>query len=613
MANGIEHRLIIGVGISANRKEVTVLDLRNLRISHRITGGFLLMVLLIGLTGAIGYFYAGIIFNDNDVIVESYTPALDYLIEADRDFQQTLVAERSLLNVEYGSPEYESLVAAYDENLEQTGTRFEDFTKLISGTEEDKIISAFRKDRQSWISESGKVLDMLEKNTAESRAEAVSLSFGSAGASFDTAREHLNTLQELLLEKIEIYSSAADAAYVEAKRMLVILVSITVLAGLGLAYIITSSITRPIGKISEEAKDLARTGDLDKRVTVSGKDEISMMAAALNDMLDKTAKPVKILTGIAEQFATGNLDDSGAVKDEYIRSMLSRQDQVGNLTRSMKKMRDSLASLIEEINSNARNTAASAEELSASAEEVNASMEQVSSTVQEIAKGAQQVSKGSGDAQNASRQTSESASAGSQAAKLVNDKMSAISSSTKEGAMKIKSLGKKSEEIGKIVETIQSISEQTNLLALNAAIEAARAGEAGRGFAVVADEVRKLAEESGRASGQISDLISGIQKEIGSAVDTMDSNSKQVEEGAQAVLEALKSFEMIPQLVDNVSRVMGEMAAVAEENAAGSEEVSSSVEQVTGAMQQVSSAAQKLSGSAEQLKQLVSKFKVENK
>ena len=112
--------------------------------------------------------------------------------------------------------------------------------------------------------------------------------------------------------------------------------------------------------------------------------------------------------------------------------------------------------------------------------------------------------------------------------------------------VKISALGEKSKEIGNIVDTINQISEQTNLLALNAAIEAARAGEAGRGFAVVADEVRKLAEESGNATQQISNLIKSIRDEIDGAVKSMSENTAQVEEGSKGVSEAVKAFEILP-------------------------------------------------------------------
>jgi len=369
------------------------------------------------------------------------------------------------------------------------------------------------------------------------------------------AAMYMPDLDFCLLTEMDYAEAVASAVALRNQILVIALIAAVIIAVL--AYVVSVSITAPVNKVAKVAQKLAE-GDLREKVDHNSKDEIGVMALAFNKMID-------------------NLRD-----------------------------------IVAGISATSTTTASSAEELSASSEEVNSSMQQISTTVSEVAKGAQNVSKGAGESQEASKRTSESAQAGSKAAQSVNEKMTQISTSTKEGAAKIKSLGEKSEAIGKIVDTIKNISEQTNLLALNAAIEAARAGEAGRGFAVVADEVRKLAEESGKATGQISSLITDIQGEITSSVETMDKNTKEVEQGSQAVQEALKSFAAIPELVEGVAKTLSEMSAVAEENAAGSEEVSSSVQEVSSAMNQVSSSAQQLSSNAEELKRLVSRFKVDN-
>ncbi|WP_407649417.1 methyl-accepting chemotaxis protein [Brevibacillus composti] len=195
----------------------------------------------------------------------------------------------------------------------------------------------------------------------------------------------------------------------------------------------------------------------------------------------------------------------------------------------------------------------------------------------------------------------------------------------------IQVLGQKSEQIGNVISLITNIAAQTNLLALNAAIEAARAGEHGRGFAVVADEVRKLAEESSRAGGQVHDLILDIQLEVGKTVEAMERNGHAIGQGLNLVNQAGKAFEEITSGVDQVSeQIQTISAAIQEMNAstdtllhtayhaeqatreseAHAQNVAASAEEQHASMEEISSAAETLAKMAENLQSVVNRFKL---
>jgi len=336
-------------------------------------------------------------------------------------------------------------------------------------------------------------------------------------------------------------------------------------------------------------------------------DDTGILANALDKMRSSLKLKNDILDGLiqnVEKIADGDL--TVTVDD----SLKQNQDQAGVLAKSVDKMVHSFGTLVSKVKHSVDALSSSAEEMSSSAEEVNASVEETTSNIQQIATGSSTASNQTNVVLEETVKAGEAAQKGQKAAADVNDKIKLIKSTTEQGASKIAALGEKSKEIGHIVDTINQISEQTNLLALNAAIEAARAGEAGRGFAVVADEVRKLAEESGQATQQISTLISGIQNEIDGAVQSMGENTKQVEEGSQGVDEAVKAFELMPTIVEAVRKAAAEVGTAAEQNAANSEETSSAMQEVSSSMQQVTNSATSLTQLAGDLQHQISNFKI---
>ena len=210
-------------------------------------------------------------------------------------------------------------------------------------------------------------------------------------------------------------------------------------------------------------------------------------------------------------------------------------------------------------------------------------------TVQYITKGADTLSNQTNIVLQEVKKAQEAAEKGKTSASKVSEKMNTIKLTAEEGSNKVQSLGEKSTLISNIVETINKISEQTNLLALNAAIEAARAGEAGRGFAVVADEVRKLAEESKQSTHQISNLIEAIQEEINEAVISMKETTKQVEEGSAGIFEAVMALELLPNLITSINEAANKTTSTAKENETGSQKVLSSINDISSYIQNTTS------------------------
>ena len=305
---------------------------------------------------------------------------------------------------------------------------------------------------------------------------------------------------------------------------------------------------------------------------------------------------------------------------------ITTSDEVGGLTLAVNKMQSNLREMILSVTTSAERIATAGEEISASATQQAQGAQtqkdqthQVATAMQEMSSTVQQVSENSNKAAEASRKAADTAREGGA---IVNDtlaKMRAIADSVGQTARKVQELGKSSDQIGQIIGVIDDIADQTNLLALNAAIEAARAGEQGRGFAVVADEVRKLAERTSKATKEITQMIQSIQTETRSAVEAMQAGTKQVEQGVESTTLAGSSLHDIIQVSVNVGDMVMQIATAATEQASATEEINSNIEQIAKITQetavganQSAKAVHELSSLATELQSLVGRFNVGN-
>ncbi|MBZ5657069.1 MAG: methyl-accepting chemotaxis protein [Acidobacteriia bacterium] len=319
---------------------------------------------------------------------------------------------------------------------------------------------------------------------------------------------------------------------------------------------------------------------------------------------------------LIQQIAANNL----AVQDMEITS----EDEIGRAGGALNTMKNNLRGMIQSIAQTAEHVASASEEISSSASQQAQSADtqkdqvsQVATAMQEMSSTVQQVSENSNHAAEASRKAADTAVQGGRTVDETLTKMRVIAGAVSETAKKVEDLGKRSDEIGRIVGVIDDIADQTNLLALNAAIEAARAGEQGRGFAVVADEVRKLAERTTSATKEIAQMIKTIQDETRVAVIAMEGGTKQVEEGVNSTAEAGKSLKQIIEMAEQVGEMITHIATAATEQSAASEEVNQSMDQISrliqesaAGSQEAAKACQHLSGLALDLQKMVSDFQL---
>ncbi|AYC50128.1 methyl-accepting chemotaxis protein [Bacillus licheniformis] len=353
-------------------------------------------------------------------------------------------------------------------------------------------------------------------------------------------------------------------------------------------------------------------------------------------------KPIKDIQALFAETEQGDF----TVKGTY-----QSKDELGLLTASFNKMVAGVRSIIETVGETSHQVASSSQELSASADESTKASEYISTTIQELAVGSDQqvesvensrtVIKGmtefagriSSSAEKAAATADQTALMSLEGTKAI-DKVSAQMQSINETVVSLseafKHLTERSNEIGNITEVITSIAEQTNLLALNAAIEAARAGEQGKGFAVVADEVRKLAEQSAQSAEQITRLITIIQNDTKQTMNSVISATGEVKEGLVVVHEAGGAFqkiensitEVVTQINDVTNLVKNLTAGTSEietaisgvkevaETAAGSTQtVSAATQEQLASMEEIAAASQILAQNAEELQHLIQKFK----
>ncbi len=374
-------------------------------------------------------------------------------------------------------------------------------------------------------------------------------------------REAFRTMADVAEQSFHTKYKQVDARATRMTWMQLVVALIAVVAGIALNIWIIRAVMRSVMSVKNAAEH-ASGGDLSHDVPIISNDEIGEMAKHFNIMIT-----------------------------------------------NMRQIADSITSSATSLSSSAEELSATSDDMSKGANELSSQTEQVVTAMTEVSQTIMDMAKNASSAADASKNASETAAKGKKIVDTTAGDMVKIAQTVQEAASTIEELGRSSAQIGEIVAVINGIADQTNLLALNAAIEAARAGEQGRGFAVVADEVRKLAERSGQATKDIGQRITAIQAAAGESVDAMKRGSDEVDKGVGLAKEASAALDSIVRASTNAMDMVQRIAAATEEQSAATEEVTQNMENIASITKQSSTSTDQIKVSATDLARLASELK----
>ena len=434
--------------------------------------------------------------------------------------------------------------------------------------------------------------------------------------------------------------------------LLLITSSIIFIVGLGIIFIISSFLTKKIKILNDSAIKIGN-GDLSAEINVNSEDEVGRLAQALKTMMEhiKVGSGSLLSEKLKAEKATAEAEsqrNNYALERDYLSEKIDeilegmnklaegdltvqlvsekKDDVVGKLFCGFNQLVINIKQIITSVYESVIATAStsnqiytSSEAMAAGANEQSGQTSEVVYAIEEMTRTIIDTTKNSSIAADAANKAGLIAKEGGKGVEETIEGMNRIAEVVKKSAITVQALGKSSDQIGEIVQVIDDIADQTNLLALNAAIEAARAGEQGRGFAVVADEVRKLAERTTKATKEIAMMIRKIQKDTEAAVLSMNEGTEEVEKGKTLADQAGKSLREIISGAEQVVDLVTQVAAASEEQSRAAEQISKSVEAIStvtrdssAGIKQITHASVDLNNLTSNLQKLISKFRVDN-
>ncbi|MBK5529254.1 methyl-accepting chemotaxis protein [Pseudomonas sp. TH06] len=528
------------------------MSLRNLNIAPRAFLGFAFIALLVIVLGVFAVNRMSIIRQASIDMESNQIPSVAQLSAVTENvLRLRILSYRTLVNRE--PSDLQDTVGRIGAVLDKLRAAQASYAALPAGGEERALYQTFASTLDNYLQAQNQMMDLSRQDKLEDMRTLMNTRIKDGT---DQMGEQLNRLIAINAADAKTASLQAGDHYDSAITGIVIVAVVAALATVLLALLLTRSIVTPLNRAVEAAQTIA-DGNLTKLIEVDGKDEPARLLAALAAMQTNLRKTIEQIAGSATQLGAA-AEELSAVTEEASRGLQQQNNEI---------------------------------------EQAATAVNEMTAAVEEVARNAVSTSEASNQSTHAAREGRD------QVVKTV-DAIQTMTHDVQNTAQMIEGLAAQGRDIGKVLDVIRAIAEQTNLLALNAAIEAARAGEAGRGFAVVADEVRALAHRTAQSTQEIEKMVAGIQNGTGEAVSSMQQSNQRTQSTLEMARAAGVALEQITQSIHQINERNLVIASASEEQAQVSREVDRNLVNIRDLATQSAAGANQTSAATHELSRL---------
>ncbi|KAA8559053.1 Methyl-accepting chemotaxis protein McpQ [Pseudomonas extremaustralis] len=539
------------------------MSLRNMRIGLRASLSFGVLASLLVIVGLFGLGQMAKLRESALVIEGSWMPSIENIHDS-AAYVASIRLEALRLVTTDESRVRDNSKGLISRQRTELQTLLDHHETLLSSDQERELLKQVKANVNTYLTIVGQMIALVDKDQQQDAIDLLNNRLAPQGGILTKSLEDMITFNQ---NGVEAATDAAAQVYTRAQWIVGLIITVALVATLLLAWLLTRSITAPLGQALSVARSIA-AGDLSQPVVVQGHDEPAQLLTALATMQTQLQTTIRGISESAQQLASA-AEEMSSVMEQSTRGLQAQNDEIEQAATAVTEM----SAAVDEV---AGNAVSSAEASQASDEDSKHGHYQISETISSI--------------QN-----------------LVDEVLGASN--------KAEGLAMQAQDISKVLEVIRGIAGQTNLLALNAAIEAARAGEAGRGFAVVADEVRSLAQRTQDSTEEIEQMIAGIQQGTQDTVSALNSSAEHAGQTLQRANNAGSALEKITAAISQISQRNLVIASAAEQQALVAREVDRSLvnirdlsTQTAAGATQTSAASQELSRLAVDLNGLVTRF-----